>query len=120
MISNVRPVEAGDDQSVLRDAELREYIFTSAFVGCRRQSEAGHVGVLVQQRAQLTIVGPKVVAPFADAMRFVDRDEGQVHPPDQATEGFGVGPLRSNVEQVELAVRQALDGCVAVAVGGGQ
>ena len=77
MIADVRPVEAGDDQAVFGDSELGEDVGAGARVGGRGQRQPRHVGMIVEQRPQLAIVGPEVVAPFADAMRFVDRDQRQ-------------------------------------------
>ena len=77
VIADVGPVEAGDDQPVRRDSELGEDVGAGARVGGRGQREPRHLGMVVEQRPQLAIVGPEVVAPFADAMRLVDRDQRQ-------------------------------------------
>ena len=59
---------------------------------------------------ELEVVGPEVVAPLRDAMRLVDREQG-----DPCTRPAGRGsrrqqPLRRHVEQVELALaHRALD-----------
>ena len=74
----------------------------------------------VEQRPQQAIIGAEVVAPFADAMRFVDRDQRQRHAVEQPAETVGRRPLRRDIEQVELARAKPLDGRVAVAVGRGQ
>jgi ATP-dependent DNA helicase RecQ len=42
--------------------------------------------MVVEQRPELAIVGPEIMAPFADAMRFVDRDEREVHAIEQEVE----------------------------------
>ena len=77
VIADVGPVEAGDDQPVLGDAELGEDVGAGARVGGRGQRQPRHVAMGVEQRPQQAIVGAEVVAPFADAMRLVDRDQRQ-------------------------------------------
>ena len=61
------------------NAELGEDVGAGARVGGRGQRQARHVGMVVEQRPELAIVGAEVVAPFADAMRLVDRDQRQRH-----------------------------------------
>ena len=62
------------------------------------------------KRSQLPIVGAEIVAPFADAMRFVDRDQRQRNAADQPAESFAGRALGRDIEQVELARPEALDG----------
>ena len=78
MVADVRPVEAGDDQPVVGNAELGQDVGAGAPVGGRGQRQPRHLGMVVEQRPQLAIVGPEIMAPFADAMRFVDRDQREV------------------------------------------
>ena len=75
MVADVGPVEAGDDQPVLRNAELDEDVRAGARVRGRGQREPRHVREGVEQRQQQPVIGPEIVAPFADAMRLVDRDQ---------------------------------------------
>ena len=46
--------------------------------GGRRQRHHRHVREMLPQFFQLAIFGAEIVAPFADAMGFVDRDLGDV------------------------------------------
>ena len=41
------------------------------------RASRGTSGMLVEQALELAVVGPEIVPPFADAMRFVDRDQRQ-------------------------------------------
>ncbi len=120
MVADVGPVEAGDDQSFLRDPELGEDVGAGPRVGGRGQRQPRHVGMVVEQWAQLAIVGAEVVAPFADAMRLVDRDQRQPRMLGQLAEPFGRRAFGSDIEQVELAGAEPLDRRLAVAVRRGQ
>ena len=75
MVADVRPVEAGDDQAVRGDAELREDVGLRARVGGGGEREPRHLRKGVEQRPEQPVVRPEVVPPFADAMRLVDRDQ---------------------------------------------
>ena len=79
MVADVGPVEAGDDQPVLRDAELDEDVGAGARVGGRGQRQPRHVGEGVEQGQEQPVIGPEIMAPFGDAMRLVDRDQRQRH-----------------------------------------
>ena len=61
----------------------------------------------IEQRPQLAIVGAEIVAPFADAMRLVDREQRQSAPAEQAAETPRSRALRRDVKQVELAGAEA-------------
>src|SRR5205085_10452073 len=53
-------------------------------------------------------------------MRLVDGDQREIGAGDEAAKGVAGRALGSYVEQVELAVVEALNGSVAIRVGGGQ
>ena len=66
-----------------------EDVGPGARIGGRGQRQPRNVAMLVEQGAQLAIVGAEVVAPFADAMRLVDGDQRQVRAIDQPAEAVG-------------------------------
>ena len=95
---------------VLGNAELGQDVGAGARVGGRGQREPRHVRMVVEQRPQLAIVGPEIVAPFADAMRFVDRDQREFGPcSSKPPEAVARRALGRDVEQVELAGLEPLD-----------
>jgi hypothetical protein len=76
MVADVRPVEAGDDQAVRGNAEL---------AGCRPRARVGGRGQRQPRNVRCSSSRAAAAdsragsrAPFADAMRLVDRDQGQV------------------------------------------
>ena len=102
VVADVGPVEAGDHQPVLGDAELREDIGPGPRVGGRGQRQPRHVRPSVEQWPQQPVIGAEIVAPFADAMRFVDRDQRQRRALEQPLEPRRRRPLGRNIEQVQL------------------
>jgi hypothetical protein len=117
MVADVRPVEAGEDQPVFGDAELDEDIGARLPVRGRGEGEAGHARETLQQRPQQPVIRPEIVAPFRDAMRFVDRDQRERHVLQQLAEAVARCPFRRRIEEVELAGAEAADGLLAIVVG---
>ena len=120
MIADIGPVEAGDDQAVLGNAELDEDVGAGALVGGGGQRQPRHVAKLVEQRQQQAIVGPEIMAPFGDAMRLVDREQRDVGLPAAAPEAVGRRAFRRDIEQVELAVAQRVADRARSSSGAGQ
>ena len=60
------------------------------------------------------------MAPFADAMRLVDREQGDVGFVQQALERLGRRPLGRDIEQVELAVAKRVPNGARILAGAGQ
>ncbi len=106
VIADVGPVEAGDDHPVGGDPELDQYVLARAPVGGRGQSQARHRAMLVEQRQQQAIVGAEVMPPFGNAMRLVDREQGDLDFSEQAMEVAGRRPLGCDIEQVEFPAPQ--------------
>ena len=91
----------------MRNAELIEDVGAGVLVGGGGQREPGHAGEAIEQRAQQAIVGAEVMAPFADAMRFVDREQRDPAALQQLAEVGSRGAFGGDVEQVELAIEKA-------------
>ena len=119
-VADIRPVETRQDQPLVGDAELGEDVGAGMLVRGRGQGEARHIRMRIEQAAQLTIIGPEIVAPFGDAMRFVDRDQGELGAVEQTPEAIGIGALRRRIEQIELAIAQAPHRLVPIRIGGGE
>ena len=62
-------------------------------------------GQLGEQAADLQVLRPEVVAPFADAVRLVDGHQRDGHVAQQAAEALEDEPLRGDVDQRVLALR---------------
>ena len=120
VVADVGPVEAGDDEAVVRNAELDEYVLARRLVGRGGESEARHVGKGVEQGTQQAVVGPKIVTPFGHAMGLVDSDQRERRALGQAAEAVGARPLGGDIEEVELAPAEPRQRLLAVAVGRGK
>jgi hypothetical protein len=87
---------------------LREDVGARAAVGGGGQRQPRHLRKTVEQRTQQAIVGAEVMPPLAHAMRFVDREQGDVGLVEQLREALLARPLGRDVEQVELARAQGI------------
>ncbi len=119
-VADVRPVEAGDDQPIIGNAELLEDVGAGMRVRRSGEREPRHVRKGIEQRAQQTVIGAEVVPPFGDAMRLVDREQRERGRAQQATEALARGAFGRDIEQVQLAVAEAAHRLGAIIVGGGE
>jgi hypothetical protein len=69
------PVEAAAEDRVIGQAELGADVLDRARVGGRGQRQARHARKRSDSTPEAAVFGPEVVAPLADAMRLVDREE---------------------------------------------
>ena len=67
----------------------------------------GTSGKRSRKARELPVLGPEVVAPFADAMRLVDRDQVDVPALQLGEEAGEHQPLGRDVEEPEFAVAKA-------------
>ena len=74
-VDEVRSVERADEHLRLRQPQLADDVLANAASGRRRVGMYGSAWEGFLQSPQRPILGPKVVPPFADAMRLVDREE---------------------------------------------
>ena len=61
----------------------------------------GAAGVALVQHRELEILGPEVVAPLRNAVRFVDGEEGDAHAIEQRKGALAHQSFRCDVEQVQ-------------------
>ena len=118
-VADVGPVEAGDEDRRCVEAEASAHVGARLRVGRRRAGHDRHVGEQLAQPPELHVLGPEVVAPLRDAVRLVDREQGDAGggagagtPARPASVGDlaqtrqcrgGHEPFGRRVEQVELA-----------------
>ena len=119
-VADIGPVEARQNQSVLRDAQLQQDILARRLVGGGGEREAGDMLEPVQHGAQQAIIRTKIMAPFAHAMRLVDREERQIGGGQHVLK-HGIGrALGRDIEQVQVPGAEALHGFGLVLVDRGQ
>src|SRR5262249_45203992 len=74
-VHEIRPIERSDQLERRSQTELRHDVTPHAPGGRRRERVKARVRPAIAQRRELAILGPEIVAPLADAVRLVDRDE---------------------------------------------
>jgi hypothetical protein len=120
VVADVGAVEPRDDQPVVADAELGKDVAAGTGVSGGGQRQPGDIRETVEQGAQQAIVGAKVVAPLADAMRLVDREQRQRDFAEHPREAFARRPFGGSVEQVEFAPRQGVADRLRILADAGQ
>ena len=113
----VRAVEAGVHLDGIAEREALTDIGLHPRGCCRRQRQAGRVIEFLAQTPELHVVGPEVMAPLGDAMRFVDDEERHEAFPHQTQKSFVLNPLRRHIEQFEALQVEPLDHVVSLLLG---
>ena len=116
-IHEVRAIERPDEHQRRLQPQLRDDIAPHAFGGGRREGVERHAGKILAQPSELAILRAEIMAPLADAVRFVDRDERQVrllqHPP-QRQAPLADDPLGRHVQQPAPPLAHAREHLVAL------
>ena len=116
-IRQVRPIEGSDEDERIAQPELADNVAPDALGRRRRERVERHRRELLAQPSQLPVLRPEIVAPLADAVRLVDRDETQArllqHAP-QRLAALADDALRRHVEQPAAAVAHAREHLVAL------
>ena len=102
-VADVRPVEAGHEAARPIQVQPLRDLGPGRLGGGRGQRDAGHMGPALVQGGEGEIVGPEVVPPLGDTVRFVDGEQGHGAPVEQAQGRFHPQAFRREVEQVQLA-----------------
>ena len=101
-IDEIRPIERADELDGIVQRELTRNIAPDAR-RCRRGVRVkADAGQQLPQPSKLTVFGPEVVSPLADAVRFVHRDEPDAARREQGEEAFAPfadQPLGRHIEQ---------------------
>ena len=106
-----------------RAAELEQADDVGPDLGPGRgaQGHQGHPGAEGTQLAQTPVVGPEIVAPGADAVGLVHRQCHQLtrfdHILEQLAGGLRLQPLRSQIEEAQAVIPQALQQLAALLGG---
>ena len=74
-VADVWPVETGNEQARVLEAEAADDLLPCQLVRCRRQGDARNAGEALVQLRELDVLRPEVVPPLRNAMRFVDREQ---------------------------------------------
>ena len=102
-VLDVGPVEARHEVPGAVERETRRDLAMRGLGGRGGEGDARHVGPALGELGEREVVGAEVVAPLRDAVRLVDREQGDAAALEEPLGGLGVEPLGRDVEQVELA-----------------
>ena len=102
-VLDVGPVEARHEVPGAVEREARGDLAMRGLGGRGGEGDARHVGPALGELGEGEVVGAEVVAPLRDAVRLVDREQGDAAALEEPLGGLGVEPLGCDVEQVELA-----------------
>ena len=111
-VADVRAVEAGEEDAGFAQAEAGEDLVPRRLVGGGGQRDARDGRVALVQGRELQVLGPEVVAPLRDAMRFVDGEQGQlagfVERIEHGQRAVEQQALGGDVDEVEVAAEDRL------------
>src|SRR3546814_4603373 len=82
-VADVGPVEARNDHALGRNAKLNKNIFPRMRIRRRGKRQARDTREFVQQGPEHAIIGTEIMAPFADAMRLIDSEHGDLRSAEQ-------------------------------------
>ncbi|MNO92050.1 hypothetical protein D3C76_836120 [compost metagenome] len=83
-IKNVRPIEARQEALGILQVQASDDLFTGTLVGGGGQGNARYVGEQFRQLAQLQVFRAEVMAPLGHAVGFVDGEQRDVQPLQEA------------------------------------
>jgi hypothetical protein len=101
-VNQVGPGEAGDEGFRLVQGELLDDVAADPVGGRGRQGDRGRVAQQAAEIAELGIIGAKIMPPFADAVRFVDRQQPRPRRSNHVEEPPAAEPFGRNIDQPEL------------------
>ena len=105
-VREIGPVETGDVGGAFLQVELLDDVLAHAAGGGGRERHDRHAGKQLAQGGNLAVFGAEIMAPFADAMRLVNGEEGDV-PLLQVVEETGEQQaFGSDIEQPVFALVQ--------------
>ncbi len=101
-VKNIRPVEARQEALGVLQMQAFDDFFAGTFVGRGGQRNARHVGKQFRQLAQLQIFAPEIVAPLRDAVRLINREQGNFQALQERQHARLHQPLRGEVEHFDF------------------
>jgi hypothetical protein len=107
-VRQVRAVAASDDEHRIAQPELLDDVRAHGRRGGRGVRLDRELGVLAPHEPDLAVLGPEVVAPVADAVRFVDDERREPRREELGEETLHHQALRRDEDELQLPVAQRL------------
>ncbi len=105
---DVGPVKGGDEFGGLMQAEQLGDVAARYAVGCSRQGDDGNAREFFFDALQRFVIGPEVVSPGGDAVRFVYGEEVDLCAVKKAKAIGSTDFFGRDIEQVELAIEKVV------------
>src|SRR3546814_14671192 len=93
---------ARNDHALGRNAKLNKNIFPRMRIRRRGKRQARDTREFVQQGPEHAIIGTEIMAPFADAMRLIDSEHGDLRSAEQFAKSCPGSAFGRDIKQVEL------------------
>ena len=103
LVADVGTIEAGDEETGARQAQVLEDLAPRRLVGGRGERDARHPREAARQHVETAVLGTEVVAPLAHAVGLVDGEQRERRAVEQLEERLGQEPLGRHVDQVEAS-----------------
>ena len=100
-VEQVRPVEGADQDFGRFEMHLAHDVVAHALGRRCRVTVNGHAGQRLLEDPHFAVLGAEIVAPHADAVHFVDGDEGDADLGQEVQESAGHQALGRDVEQFQ-------------------
>ena len=114
-VEEILPRETANERLGVRQAELCDDVAPDRVRRRRRQGDRRRVAAQPAEASQPGVVGAEIVAPLADAMRLVDRQQAQPRAPDCLQEPAAAEPFRHHVDDPHLAAGDRIQAALLLA-----
>ena len=108
VVSQVRPVKGSNQDRRVAQSQLLDDVTLHLGRRGRRECMDACAWKGLSQTSQLPVLGDEVMAPLADAVRFIDDDGGKPRAVQHLPETWRGHALGGDVQQVELAAPAAM------------
>src|SRR5215213_411698 len=113
----VRPVEAGDEDSRIGQPELLAYVRADLGRGGRGQSDDLRPAQQLRRFLEPQVIRPEIVPPVRDAVGLVYGEQPDFDLADRGDEGLAAKPLGRDVNDLELPAPYPREPLTRLAVG---
>ena len=108
----IGPTEARDQSERIAERQPVAQIRLNTGRGRGSQSQAGRIREFLAQAADFKIVGPEIVAPLGNAVRFVDHQQRDPQRPQELEKPLMLHPFRRQIEQLQPPLTEILNHAV--------
>ena len=97
----IGPTESRDQSERIAERQPVAEIHLNAGRGSGGQGKAGRIGEFLAEATDFEIVGPEIMAPLGNAVRFVDHQQRDPERPQELEKPLMLHPFRRQIEQLK-------------------